>query len=273
MQLLLHQKQARISQVLFKLRRYLSLINEYLQLIARAIFYFFRSIAYILNLKLFIPNFISYANNLICSVTLPTMTIAAAIGVVIAVQLGPQFVSKGVGAKLGILTLLTMSRELVPILGGFMLATQYGTALTAEIANMKITEQLDALKIFKVSPSFYMITPAMSAATLLTPLIFWLAVLTGTLSTYITVSFNENLSWTAFLSGIIDYYTLNDALLCLFKAMLFAILVVIIAATIGLNVRGGGAREVGKATTATVITCFIFVIIFDFIVTMSFLDL
>lgn len=259
--------------MIFSLRRYLRVINSYLQTIAKAVFYFFRSLQYTLNLKIFIPNLVSYANNLICSVTLPTIVIAAAIGVVIGVQLGPQFVSKGVGAKLGILTLLTMSRELVPILGGFMLATQYGTALTAEIANMKITEQLDALKIFKVSPSFYIITPALIAGILLTPLIFWLAVLMGTLSTYVTVAVNENLAWNGFLSSIVDYFKLDDALLCLSKAMLFSTLIVIIASTIGLNVGGGGAREVGKATTATVIACFIVVIVVDLVVTMAYLDL
>ena len=259
--------------MIFTVRRYLRLVNLYLQNIAKAVFYFFESLKYTLNFKVFIPNFVSYANNLICSVTLPTVIIAVAIGVVIGVQLGPQFVSKGVGAKLGILTILTMSRELVPILGGFMLATQYGTALTAEIANMKITEQLDALKIFKVNPSFYIITPALLAGVILTPLIFWLAVLMGTLSTYITVALNENLAWNAFLSSIVDYYSLDDAFLCLFKAMLFSVLVVIIASTTGLNVGGGGAREVGKATTMTVIACFIVVIIVDLIVTMSYLDL
>ena len=254
-------------------KTYVHKFSAFLQIMARLLINFFSSLQYILKSNIFFPNLVSYANNLVSSVTLPTIVIAIAIGVVIGVQLGPQFVSRGVGSKLGILTILTMSRELVPILGGFMIATQYGTALTAEIANMKITEQLDALKIFKVSPVFYIVSPALLAGVIISPLLFWLAVLFGTLSTYLTVTVNEDLSWNSYLSSIVDYYKLDDFYLCISKASVFALIIVVIASTIGLSVGKGGAREVGRATTVTVISCFIAVIITDLIMTMFYLDL
>ena len=247
-------------------------ISQILGLIAKVVLNFFKTLEYLFKSKIFLPNLISYGARFTSSVTLPTIVIAIALGVVIGVQLGPQFVSKGVGSKLGILSLLTMSRELVPIMGGFMIATQYGTAITAEIANMQITEQLDALKILKINPIYYLVLPAMLAGLVLAPLVFWLAVISGTYSTFLTVWINEGLVWSSFQSGIMSFFHTSDMLICLIKACLFTVLVVIISATIGMNVGKGGAREVGTATTTTVIAGFITVIICDLICTMVYLE-
>jgi phospholipid/cholesterol/gamma-HCH transport system permease protein len=254
------------------LKRTFAEISQILKLIAKVVLNFFKTLEYLFKSKIFLPNLISYGARFTSSVTLPTIVIAIALGVVIGVQLGPQFVSKGVGSKLGILALLTMSRELVPIMGGFMIATQYGTAITAEIANMQITEQLDALKILRINPIYYLVLPAMLAGLVLAPLVFWLAVILGTYSTFLTVWINEGLVWSSFQSGIMSFFHISDMLICLIKACLFTVLIVIISATIGMNVRKGGAREVGTATTTTVIAGFITVIICDLICTMVYLE-
>ncbi len=254
------------------LKRAFAEISQVLGLIAKFVVNFFETLGYLFKNKIFQPNLVSYGARFISSVTLPTIVIAIALGVVIGVQLGPQFVSKGVGSKLGILALLTMSRELVPIMGGFMIATQYGTAITAEIANMQITEQLDALKILKINPIYYLVLPAMLAGLVLAPLVFWLAVIFGTYSTFLTVWINEGLVWSSFQSGIMNFFHISDLLLCLIKACLFTVLLVILSATIGMNVGKGGAREVGTATTTTVIAGFITVIICDLICTMVYLE-
>lgn len=254
------------------LKRAFAEISQVLGLIAKFVLNFFETLNYLFKNKIFQPSLFSYGARFISSVTLPTIVIAIALGVVIGVQLGPQFVSKGVGSKLGILALLTMSRELVPIMGGFMIATQYSTAITAEIANMQITEQLDALKILKINPIYYLVLPAMLAGLVLAPLVFWLAVIFGTYSTFITVWVNEGLVWSSFQAGIMSFFHISDLLLCLIKACLFTVLLVILSATIGMNVGKGGAREVGTATTTTVIASFITVIICDLICTMVYLE-
>lgn len=254
------------------LQRAFTNLGLFLRLIAKVLLNSIETFRYLFRAKVFIPNLVSFAARFISSVTIPTIVIAVALGVVIGVQLGPQFVSKGVGAKLGILSLLTMSRELVPIMGGFMIATQYGTAITAEIANMRITEQLDALKILKVNPIYYLVLPAMLAGLVLAPLVFWLAVMFGTYSTFLTVYINEGLVWNSFKSGIMSFFHLRDIMICLIKAVLFTALIVITSSTIGMNVGKGGAREVGIATTTTVIASFITVIVCDLLCTMVYLD-
>jgi phospholipid/cholesterol/gamma-HCH transport system permease protein len=112
----------------------------------------------------------------------------------------------------------------------------------------------------------------MLAGLVLAPLVFWLAVIFGTYSTFLTVWINEGLVWSSFQSGIMSFFHISDLLLCLIKACLFTVLLVILSATIGMNVGKGGAREVGTATTTTVIAGFITVIICDLICTMVYLE-
>jgi phospholipid/cholesterol/gamma-HCH transport system permease protein len=156
-------------------------------------------------------------------------------------------------------------------MGAFMLTTQFGTALTAEIANMQITEQLDALKTMKISPIYYLSLPALISGVLLAPLVFWLAVLAGTFSTYLTINVIDYLAWSSYATSIVDDFELKDALICMVKSVIFTIEIVTIAVTIGLNIEEDSAKAVGEAATKTVISCFIIVILTDLLVTMAYL--
>ncbi len=215
-------------------------------------------------------DFIKYSVVFCYSVMLPVFIIAVALGVVIGVQLGPEFVSKGLGSDLGILSALTMTRELVPVVGSLMIATQYGTGLAAELANMKITEQIDALKVFKINPIEHLVVPRFLAAVTFTPVIIWLASLIAVGSSYVTVWLTEGLRLKGFLRSIWAYYKLSDISLCLIKSAVFGGMIVVIATTLGLQVEGG-AREVGKATIMTVILSFVSIVLVDYIITTIYL--
>ncbi len=217
-----------------------------------------------------VADFLKHSVLLCYSVMVPVFIIAIALGVVIGVQLGPQFVSKGLGSDLGILSALMMTRELVPVVGSLMIATQYGTGLAAELANMKITEQIDALKVFKVSPIEYLVVPRFLAAVIFTPLIIWLASLIAIASSYVTVWLTEGLRLKGFLRSIWTYYKVSDISLCLTKSAIFGGMIVLIATTLGLETEGG-AKEVGKATTMTVILSFIMIVLVDYVITTIYL--
>lgn len=203
-------------------------------------------------------------------VMMSVFIIAIALGVVIGIQLGPQFISKGLGSDLGILSALMMTRELVPIVGSLMIATQYGTGLTAELANMKITEQIEALKVFRVNPIEYLVVPRFLAAVIFTPIVIWLASLIAIASSYITVYLTDGLRLKGFLRSIWTYYKLSDISLCLTKSAVFGGMIVLIAITLGLEVEGG-AQEVGKATTLMVILSFVMIVLVDYIITTIYL--
>jgi phospholipid/cholesterol/gamma-HCH transport system permease protein len=245
-------------------------IEELLALVGRAASNF-AQITYAIAWGRFnIASFFKEANIFVYGVIIPVMVISIALGVVIGVQLGPEFVSKGIGSKLGILSALTMTRELIPVVGSLMIATQYGTGLAAELANMQITEQIDALKVFKVNHLEYLIVPKFLAAVIFSPIIIWLASIVAVASSYITVWLTEDLSFKGFMGSIWSYIKISDVTLCLIKSAVFAALIILIATTLGLNVKGG-AKEVGKATTMTVILSFVAIVAVDFVITSIYL--
>jgi phospholipid/cholesterol/gamma-HCH transport system permease protein len=224
----------------------------------------------ILKAKINLQNFIEQTAILVLNSLGPVIVIGIALGVVIGVQMGPEFVSHGLGNKLGIVSALTMTRELMPVIGSLMIATQYGTGIAAEIANMKISEQIDALKVFKVDHIAYLGTPRFLSAIVFCPIIVWISAVISVLSTFITVNINHGIRLQGYINSIWDYLKIKDLGLCIFKSSVFGGLIVLIALALSLSVRGG-AKEVGTATTQTVIVSFIFIVLVDFLITLIYL--
>ena len=214
--------------------------------------------------------FVTQAAHLVSSSWQSVGAIMLALGVAIGVQLAPEFESRGLGSQMGIVSALTMIRELGPIMGSLMIATQYGSSTAAELSNMKITEQIDALKVFRVNPISFLVIPRFVAAVALFPIINWLASLVGIASTFITVSLVTDIQLKGFMASIWSYLAINDILLCFFKSSVFGALIVVIASSIGLATTGG-AREVGRATTTTVIVSFVAIVVVDFVITALYL--
>lgn len=203
--------------------------------------------------------------------TLPIISMTAiAVGVVIGIQLAPHFAARGVGNNIGIITALAMTRELAPMIGSMMLATQYGSGTAAELANMKVTEQVDALKVLKVDPIEYLVLPRFIAALIFSPIIIFLSAVLGIFSAYLTANFIEGISFGGYMRSIWDTLKISDVYICLIKASIFGVLIVLIATTMGLETRGG-AKEVGRATTLTVVLSFVAIVIVDYIISFVYL--
>lgn len=230
----------------------------------------FKILCFIRKARVCPSEILSQGVSFISNIFLPMMMVGVAIGAVIGIQLTPEFASKGLGSQIGILSALSMTRELMPVVGSLMIATQYGTGFTAELANMKVTEQIDALKVLRVSPVGYLVVPRFLTLILFAPLVIWLGALVGIFATYVSAWLIEGISLRAFLSSIQDFLLLKDLFLCLFKGSVFGALIVSISASIGLSVKGG-AREVGKATTASVIVNFTTIIVCDYIISSIFI--
>ena len=235
------------------------------------IFNLLKVLYYIFSFKVNLRELVKQSYHYIFSVVVSVTLVSIALGVVLGIQIGPQFVANGLGNMFGLLSSLTMSRELIPVLGSMMIATQYGTGLASEIANMKVSEQIDALKVLNVSPAYYLIVPRFLAALFFTPLIILFATVAAVFSSYVVVWAKTGLVLSSFTSGIMDYFAIEDILLCLFKAAVFGMVIVLIATTRGLEARGG-AKDVGRATTMTVILSFVLIILLDLIITAIYLQ-
>ena len=161
----------------------------------RAIFLGYRAIANFLRIFKFIiqgkfkfadvvKRSLEYFKNVIAA----NLMIGMILGIVLGVQIGPEFISRGLGSNMGILAALVMSRELIPVVGSLMIATQYGTGFASEVANMKISDQVDALKIQQVDPVGFLVVPRFIAAILASPFIIWFSTMVAVLSTYVTIN-------------------------------------------------------------------------------------
>jgi phospholipid/cholesterol/gamma-HCH transport system permease protein len=249
---------------------YLRLLLPNLKFVGLLASNLFSIISFTIKGKVVVKDFIHHSVEFAYNVISPVIVVCVALGVVIGVQIGPEFSSRGLGSALGALSSLTMTRELGPVVGCLMIATQYGTGVAAELANMKITEQVDALKVFKIDPIYYLVVPRFLAMLVFTPLIIWLASLLGVLSTFIVVRLTEGIRFDSFASSIWTFMTIKEILFSLVKSAVFGVLILLIASTLGLGTEGG-AKEVGRATTMTVILSFVTVILVDFLITSIYL--
>ncbi len=154
-------------------------------------------------------------------------------------------------------------KDLASTITGLMLATRVGAGIAAEIGSMKITDQLDALRLCGTDPIDYLIAPRVVACTLVTPLltIFGgsVAVLTGAMTGYWSFGINPNI----FLDGrFINGTTLGIGL---FKSVVFGVTIPLISAHAGLYTTGG-SEGVGNATTRAVVGSSLAVIILGFLI-------
>lgn len=189
-------------------------------------------------------------------------------GVVLAAQSFYQLGEKGLAGITGVLVSKAMITELGPILTAFMVTGRVGSSMCAEIGSMKVTEQIDALKSMAVHPYRYLIAPRFFAGTIMIPLLTLFSAVMGIVGGYlISLSF-FHMSWNNYFNPIPLHVSIFDLLTCLIKSSIFGILLVTVCCYKGLQT-SGGAAGVGKATTQSVVTSYILILIFDLFLTMA----
>lgn len=190
-------------------------------------------------------------------------------GSVLTLQISKQFIQNGADAYIGGLVAVAIIREMAPLFAALAVGARAGTAIAAEIANMKVTEQIDALKVLKVDPIYYLVLPRAIAGAIMLPIITILAEIIGILGGMIVSKMTVGLHYSRYLDSVLRYTETYDIYTSLIKAMIFGILIAIICSTIGLLTHGG-AKEVGKATTKAAIWTASSLIIVDLILTWIF---
>ena len=152
--------------------------------------------------------------------------------------------------------------ELGPVLGGVAFAARAGAAIAAEIGTMVVTEQVDALRAMAVSPTRYLVVPRVLAAVLMLPLLIVFADVAGMFGGYLVAGVN-GVNHAEFLNSIYRFAKAVDLLNGLFKSVVFALIVGIVACQQGLRTRGG-ATGVGRSTTSSVVLCVLLIFVADF---------
>ncbi|MDD5291958.1 MAG: ABC transporter permease [Candidatus Omnitrophica bacterium] len=183
-------------------------------------------------------------------------------GMILALQ--TAYLMKKLSSEIYIASIIALSltRELGPVLTALIVAGRSGAAITAEIGTMTVTEQVDALKTLATNPVKYLVVPRFIALTLMLPILTIYADLIGIYGGYIIGVNRLSISPSMYLATTFDTLVNKDIITGLIKAVFFGMIISLVACYEGLNVEGG-AEGVGKSTTKSVVTTFIFIIVAD----------
>ncbi len=184
-------------------------------------------------------------------------------GMVIALQLAHLAVDYGVGHMVGGGASLAMCRELGPMLTAVIVAGRAGSAVTAEIGSMKVTEQIDALVCMAVSPIHYLVVPRLLALLVMLPILTLFSDVAGLVGGSFVAFETAGIPYEVFWDSVERLTEMVDVYKGLFKALIFGVEVALVACFQGLNA-GRGAAGVGKATTGSVVAATIIVFISNY---------
>lgn len=188
---------------------------------------------------------------------------------VISIQVSKQFLMSGADSYIGGTMAIVMIREIAPGFVALAIGARAGTAISAEIANMQVTSQVDAIKTLKVDPVGYYFTPRLIAAGVTVPFVVLVAELVGIIAGMFVCFFTINLHPQRYINSVWLWLNTRDIYISLFKAFVFGILVALVCATQGYETKGG-AKEVGIATTQAAIKSTVYMLITDFVINLIF---
>ena len=201
--------------------------------------------------------------------TLPIVGILSFfIGSVLALQAGYSMQNFGVTQYIGSLVGLSMTRELGPVMVTILVVGRVGSAITAELASMKVYQEVDALVTMNIPPARMLVLPRLAAVLFMMPVLTIIANIVGWFGGAVVCKFTGfiSLSPNAYYQSLRQYMVFKDVADGLVKAEIFGFVVVLVCCNIGLNTRGG-PREIGAAVTRAVVISLILILVLDYFVT------
>ncbi|HHT9144279.1 MAG: MlaE family lipid ABC transporter permease subunit [Candidatus Brocadiaceae bacterium] len=187
-------------------------------------------------------------------------------GMVLALQTYYALVKFGAETSLGPVLALSLIRELGPVLSALMVTGRAGSALTAEIGIMRISEQIDALDAMALNPYKYLVIPNLLAGIISIPLLNAIFVVVGVWGGYAVAVGLTGVSSGTYFGGIRDFVSAKDILVGLYKSLSFGMLITWISCYKG-YFTGYGAEGVSKATTQAVVLSSVTILIWDYFMT------
>jgi len=185
------------------------------------------------------------------------------IGAVFAAQCEFQFKRLGMSSAVGPVVAIAMCRELGPVLCALMIAGRVGSAMAAELATMKITEQIDALRALAVYPTEYLIVPRFLAMLISMPILVGLAITCGVGAGYLVAVHVLEVPGIYYWNNTQKFTHDKDIWIGVVKGFFFGIIILLVGCNKGLQA-AQGAEGVGLATTESVVDSFIIVLIANF---------
>jgi len=190
-------------------------------------------------------------------------------GMVLALQSYTGFARFNAEGAIANVVVLSITRELAPVLAGLMVAGRIGAAMAAEIGTMRVTEQIDALTTLSTNPFKYLIAPRILAGVLTLPCLVLIADIIGVMGGYIVSIHKLGFNPSVYLHRTWEFLQPLDVISGLVKASVFGFLIALMGCYHGYHSRGG-AQGVGTATTNAVVSASILILAFNYVVTEMF---
>ncbi len=184
-------------------------------------------------------------------------------GIVLTFQGGSQLSTYGANIFIVDLVGITMLREMAPLLTAIIVAGRSGSAYTAQIGTMHLTEEIDALRTLGIAPMELLVLPKLLALMILMPLLCAYADIVGIFGSMIIASLSFNVSMGDYLARFPESVSLTNYLIGIGKAPVFAAAIVLVGCYQGFQVKEGGADVVGKQVTISVVQSIFLVIVVD----------
>ena len=190
-------------------------------------------------------------------------------GMVLALQSYTGFARFSAEGAIANVVVLSITRELGPVLAGLMVAGRIGAAMAAEIGTMRVTEQVDALTTLSTNPMKYLVAPRLFAGLTMMPLLVLVADVIGVFGGYLVAVYKLGFNPANYLQNTWDFLEAQDVISGLVKASIFGFIVTLMGCYHGYHSRGG-AQGVGAATTNAVVSASILILSFDYVLTEMF---
>ncbi|MDI1443138.1 ABC transporter permease [Polyangium sp. 6x1] len=187
-------------------------------------------------------------------------------GMVVALQSVYALKQFSAEANVGGIVAVSLMREVSPVFSALMITARAGSGMAAELGNMRVTEQIDAITTMGVSPVQYLLSPRLLAGVTMGPLMCMLYSTIGMVGCYLVAVALLGGDWGFFLRSIHDFARPRDLFMGLVKGAVFGFLICSIACRHG-YFASGGARGVGMATTRAVVESCVAILVANYILT------
>jgi phospholipid/cholesterol/gamma-HCH transport system permease protein len=202
--------------------------------------------------------------------SLPVVAMTAIFtGMVLALQTYTGFARFNAEGAVANVVVLSITRELGPVIAGLMVAGRIGASFAAEIGTMRVTDQIDALTTLSTNPMKYLVAPRLLAGTVALPFLVLIADILGVMGGWLIGSAKLGFSSAGYLRATLDFMQTMDVVSGLVKAAVFGFLIALMGCWCGYNSKGG-AQGVGAATTSAVVISSILILALDYIITEMF---
>jgi phospholipid/cholesterol/gamma-HCH transport system permease protein len=199
--------------------------------------------------------------------SLPVVALTAVFtGMVLALQSYTGFARFNAQSAIASVVVISLVRELGPVLAALMVAGRIGASFAAEIGTMRVTDQIDALTTLSTNPMKYLVAPRILAAVIALPLLVLVADVIGVMGGWLIGTQKLGFVSVAYLKSTFDYLETDDVVSGLVKAAVFGFVIALMGTWCGYNSKGG-AQGVGGATTKAVVASSILILALDYILT------